>query len=62
MPVDVFKMALSQSNEDFLKSYNEDNDEGYFFEDDGQYPEELHVLHNYPFCLREQILKKFENM
>ena len=28
----------SQFNEDLIKSYNEDNDEGYFLEVDAQYP------------------------
>ena len=29
----------SQFNEDFIKNYNEESDEGYFFEADFQYPE-----------------------
>ena len=36
----------SQFNEDFIKSYNEESDEGYFLEVDVQYPEKLHELHN----------------
>ena len=36
----------SQFNEDFVKSYNEESDEGYFLEVDIQYPEKLHELHN----------------
>ena len=36
----------SQFNEDFIKSYNEENDEEYFFEVDVQYSEKLHDLHN----------------
>ena len=36
----------SQFNEYFIKIYNEENDEGYFFEVDVQYPENLHDLHN----------------
>ena len=28
----------SQFNEDFIKNYNEENNEGYFFEVDVQYP------------------------
>ena len=31
----------SQFNEDFIKSYNEESDEGYFVEADVQYPEKL---------------------
>ena len=40
---------MSQFNEDFIKSYNDDINEGYFLEIDVQYPENLHNLHN---CLR----------
>ena len=36
----------SQFNEDFIKSYNEESDEGYFFEVDAQYPEKLLELHS----------------
>ena len=36
----------SQFNEDFIKNYNEEIDEGYFFEFNVQYPEKLHELHN----------------
>ena len=36
----------SQFNEDFIKSYNEESDEEYFFEVDVQYSEKLHDLHN----------------
>ena len=40
----------SQLNEDFIKNYNEESDEGYFLEVDVQYIEKLHELHNYlPF-------------
>ena len=37
----------SQFNEeDLIKSYNEESDEGYFFEIVVQYPEKFHELHN----------------
>ena len=36
----------SQFNKDFIKSYNDDSDEGYFLEVDVQYPKNLHNLHN----------------
>ena len=36
----------SQFNEDFMKNYNEESDEGYFPEVDVQYLEKLHKLHN----------------
>ena len=39
-------LKISQFNESFMKSYNEDSDEGYFHNADVQYPEELHELHN----------------
>ena len=34
-------------NEDFIKNYNEESDEGYFFEVGVLYLEKLHELHNY---------------
>ena len=36
----------SQFNEDSIKIYNEEGDEGYFLEVNVQYPENLHNLHN----------------
>ena len=36
----------SQFNEEFIKNYNEESDEGYFLEVDVQYTEKLHELHN----------------
>ena len=36
----------SQFNEDFIKNYNEESNEGYFLEVDVQYLEILHELHN----------------
>ena len=35
----------SQFNEDLIKNYNEESDEGYFLEFDVQYQEKLHELH-----------------
>ena len=48
LPVNNFEWIkdTSQFNEDFIKSYNEESDEGYFLEVDVQYPEKLHELHN----------------
>ena len=37
---------ISEFNENFIKSYNEESDQGYFFEVDIQYPKNLHNLHN----------------
>ena len=47
-PVNRFEWIedTSQFNEDFIKNYNEESDEGYFVEVDVQYPEKLHDLHN----------------
>ena len=48
MSVNDFKWVeyLSESNEDFVKSYSDESDEGYFLEVDVQCPENLHNLHN----------------
>ena len=43
---------VSEIDKILIKSYNEENDEGYFFEIGIQYSENLHNLHNYlPFLL-----------
>ena len=36
----------SHFNEDFIKNYNKESDEGYFLEADVQYLEKLCELHN----------------
>ena len=36
----------SQFNEDFIKNYNKESNEGYFLEVDVQYLEKFHDLHN----------------
>ena len=48
LPVNKFEWIkdTSQFNEDFIESYNEESDQGYFLEVDVQYPEILHELHN----------------
>ena len=48
LPVNNFERIeeTSQFNEDFIKNYNEESDEGYFFKVDVQYPNKLHELHN----------------
>ena len=59
LPVNGFKWVedLEEFNEDFIKSYNEKSNEGYFHELDIQYPENLHKPHNdLPFLLE---IKKF---
>ena len=41
---------VSEFDENFIKSYNEESDQGYFFEVDIKYPKNLHSLHNHlPF-------------
>ena len=48
LPVNNFEWIkdTSQFNEGFIKNYNEESDEGYFFEVDVQYIEKLQKLHN----------------
>ena len=56
LPVNEFEWIedTSRFNEDFIKNYNEENDEGYFFEVDVQYLEKLHYLIMiYHFYLKE---------
>ena len=49
-------------NEDFIKSYNEERDEGYFVEADVQYPESLHNLHiDLPFLPEKIRIEKVED-
>ena len=53
----------SQFNEDFIKNCNEESDEGYFFEVDVQYPENLHELHNDLLLLPEKMkIEKVEKL
>ena len=53
----------SQFNEDFIKSYNEESNEGYFAEVDVQYPEKLHEIHNdQPFLSGRMKLEKVEKV
>ena len=47
VPVNNFEwIEDSQFNEDFIKNYKEESDEGYFLEVDIQYLQKLHELHN----------------
>ena len=47
LPLNKFEWIedTSQFNEDFIKSYNEESNKGYFLEVDVQYHEKLHELH-----------------
>ena len=50
-------------NEDFIKSYNEESDEGYFREIDVQYFEKLHELNNdLPFLPEIMKIEKVEKL
>ena len=65
LPVNNFEWIkdTSQFNEDFIKNYNEESDEGYFLEVDVQYPEKLHELHNdLPFLLERMKIEKVEKL
>ena len=56
-------METSQFDENFIKSYNEESDEGYFFEVDVQYLEKLHGLHNdLPFLPERNEIEKVEKL
>ena len=48
LPVNNFEWIkdTSQFNEDFIKNYNEESREKYFFETDVQYLKKLHELQN----------------
>ena len=48
LPVNYFELLkdTSQFNKDFMKSSNEESDEGYFPEVNVQYLEKLHLLNN----------------
>ena len=62
-PLNGFKRVenTSQFDKDFMKSYNEDSDEGFFFEVDAQYLEKLHELHNnLPFLADRMKIKNVE--
>ena len=53
----------SQFNEDFIKNYNEESDEGYFLEADVKYFEKLHELHNdLPFLPERMKIVKVEKL
>ena len=63
-PVNSFEWIeyTSQFNEDFIKNHNQEND-GYFFEADVQYPEKLHDLHiDLPFLPERIKIKKFKKL
>ena len=64
LPVNNFEWIkdTSQVNQDFIKNYNEESDEGYFCEVDVQYLEKLQELHNcLPFLPARMKIQKVEN-
>ena len=65
LPANDFKWAedISEFNDTFIKSYNEENDKGYFLEVDFQYPNNLHNLPNDLLFLHERIkIEKVERL
>ena len=63
LPVNNFEWIEDtfQFNEDFIKIYNEESNEGYFLEVDVQYP--LHELHNdLPFLPERMKIEKTEKL
>ena len=65
LPVNKFEWIedIYQFNEDFIKNYNEDSDEGYFLEVDVQYPEKLLELHDdLPFFPERMKIEKVEKL
>ena len=64
-PVNNFEWIedTSEFNEDFIKSYDEESDEGYFLKVDVQYLEKLHQLHNdLPFLPERMKTEKVEKL
>ena len=63
LPVNNFKWIkdTSQFNENVIRNYNEESDEGYFLKVDVQYLEKLHELHNdLPFLPERMKIEKVE--
>ena len=61
LPVNNFKSVkdISKFDESFIKSYNEESDQGYFLEVDVQYPKKLRDLHNdLPFLPKRMKIEK----
>ena len=54
---------ISKFNEDFIKSYNDESDEGYFLEVDFWYPASLHNLyHDFLFFPERMKIEKVEKL
>ena len=54
---------MSDFNEEFIKNYNENSDEGYFLEVDIEYPKTLLGFHkDLPFLPKRKTLDKVEKL
>ena len=65
LPVSNFEWIkdTARFNEDFVKNYDEESDEGYFLEVDVGYLENLHELHNdLPFLPERMKIGKVEKL
>ena len=65
LPVNNFEWIKdsSQFNDEFIKSYNEETDEGYVLEVDVQYIEKVFEFHNdLPFLLKRIKIEKVEKL
>ena len=65
LPVDDFEWVedIYEFGESFVKTYNEQSDERFFLDNDVQYPEKLHELHNdIPFLPEWLKIKKGEKL
>ena len=65
MPVNDLKWVedVSEFDESFIKSHNDESDEGYFFEIDIKYLENFHNLHNdLPFSPKIMKIEKNEKL
>ena len=57
------KNGFTQFNDDYMKSYSDDSDAGYFLKVYFQYPGKFLELHNdVLFSLKEWKLKKLKNL
>ena len=65
LPVNNFEWIEynSQFNEDFIKNYKKERDEGYFFKVDFQYPEKSREFHNdLPFLPERMKIEKVKKL